>query len=84
MYCMCFADSVFGHSKQRLGKICKNLFDKARLNYLQENIVAPKQYRLNARLVCYVEPQVTLENTMIVASFDRVSNSEEIETTKNA
>jgi hypothetical protein len=73
---MSFEDVAFGQSKQRLGKICKNLFDTARLNYLKDNIILPDNYRLNARLVCYTESKVTLENTMIVASIDRVSSAQ--------
>ncbi len=53
-----------GVSKQRLGRICKNLFDFARLKYIKE-IKVGDRHRLDAKLFYYIEPDVTLENTMI-------------------
>lgn len=62
---------VHGISKQKLGRICKNLFDFARLRYLTESIHLPSNYKMRAELFYYVEKDVTLENTMIYAHLEK-------------
>ena len=61
---------MFGHNRQKLGKICKNLFDFARMDYMKNNIKVPSNVFLNTKLFNYIESDVTLENTMIYVSLE--------------
>ena len=66
-----FLELVFGYNRQKLGRICKNLFDYARLDYLKTGIKLKDDYVLNAKYFYYIEPSVTLENAMIYVSLDK-------------
>jgi tRNA:m4X modification enzyme len=63
-------ESIFGHERHKIGKICKNLFDYARIQYLK-NIELPEYYTLKAKIFYYVDREITLENTMIYASLEK-------------
>lgn len=61
---------IFGHNRQKVGRICKNLFDYARVQYLSNCIKLPQNYYLKTKQFYYVEQEVTLENSMIHASIE--------------
>lgn len=63
---------IHGMSKQKIGRICKNLFDYARVHYLKNSIKLPSEYRLNVKMFYYIEKDVTPENTLIYACLEKV------------
>lgn len=66
-----FLEFIFGFNRQKIGRIAKNLFDYARIQYLQDNIKLPENHILKTKLFYYVEPDVTLENSMIYARLEQ-------------
>ena len=46
---------LFGHEKPKLGRICKNLFDYARMQYIISNISLPSGYYLKPKLFYDIE-----------------------------
>jgi hypothetical protein len=62
---------IFGFDKHKIGKICKNLFDMARIDYLKRTIALPPDLKMEVEMFYYVERDVTLENTMIVMDLKR-------------
>ena len=65
-----FSEFVHGHNRQKLGKICKNLLDFARIDYIKNEIQLPPNYQMNTKLFNYIESDVTLENTMIYVNLE--------------
>ena len=63
-------EQVFGFNKHKLGRICKNLIDFARLQYLKD-IKMPNKLKLEAKIFYYIESDVTLENSMIYAYLEK-------------
>lgn len=68
-----FKEYVFGQQRQKVGRICKNLIDWARIQYLK-NICLPTGYFLRIKHCYYVKSEVTLENTIIMASLEYLSS----------
>lgn len=62
---------VFGHKRSKIGRICKNLLDRARIEYIKNEIKIPEQYGIKTRLFYYVEPETTLENSMLYVLLEK-------------
>ena len=56
---------MFGITTKKIGRICKNLMDYARLHYLADSIKVNENYKLESKLFYYINEEVTLENSMI-------------------
>ncbi len=70
-----FQEFVHGHNRYKLGKICKNLFDMARIDYIKNNIKLPVKYCMKTKLFNYIETDVTLENTMIYVKLEKIKEN---------
>lgn len=64
-------ETIFGFNRQRIGRICKNLIDFARIDYLKNSIKLPQGYLLKTKLIYYIETDVTLENSMIHVTVEK-------------
>lgn len=62
---------IFGHSRQKIGRICKNLLDRARTEYIKNEIKIPNQYDIKTRLFYYVDKETTLENSMLYVFLEK-------------